>query len=166
MEKLNSDEKMSILMKLEGKEISRVCQSSKTLQKICTDERYNPLWRNKIKEEFNTDYKDTQVYDEFKFLYRLKNIELHVVKVNTGDNVYADIFYTRRAAFDDMIKLAYNNDYRYGEENFKQVIEQNIYDFFLNVNVGNKNEVDEEESNKYYIGPGYYIQYEVKKLQF
>ena len=165
MEKLNSDEKMTILMKLEGKEINRVCQVSKSLQKICNDERYNPLWKNKIEEEFNIDYNGTKGYDEFRFLYRLKNVELHVVKVNTGDNVYADVFYTRKAAFEDMIELVRSNRDRNGEENNKQVIEQNIYDFFLNVNVEEKDEGD-DDLDKYYMGHGYYIQYEVKRLKF
>ena len=43
METLNSDEKMSILMKLTGHEIVKVCETGKTMQKVCKEERYNPL---------------------------------------------------------------------------------------------------------------------------
>ena len=47
MEKLNSDEKMSILMNLNGNEIIRVCSTSKSMARICSDERYSPLGEEK-----------------------------------------------------------------------------------------------------------------------
>jgi hypothetical protein len=112
MENLNSDEKMSILMKLEGKEINKVCQVSKIMRKICTDERYNPLWRNKIKEEFNIVYTGSKAYDEFKFLYRLKNTEIHTVKITNeydwGSDGKVMLFYTERAAFNFMTETAFD----------------------------------------------------------
>jgi len=152
MEKLNSDEKMSILMNLEGKEINKVCQTSKTMQKICNDERYNPLWKNKIREEFNIVYKGSKANDEFKFLYRLNNTKLHTVKIgvehNWGEECTVKNFYTKEAAFNFMIEEALNDalinrEYREAQSRFLNIhgdLEQ-----FLQIN-GYKNLED-------YLGP-------------
>ncbi len=67
--------------------------------------------------------------------------------------------------FDDMIGLVRANGDRNGEENRKEVVEQNIYNFFPNVNLEEKDDGD-DDIDKYYIAPHYYIQYQVKRLQF
>lgn len=73
MENLNSDEKMKILINLQGHEIVKVCQTSKKMQLICSDERYNPLWKNKIKNEFNIDYNKEKAFKKYKELSILYN---------------------------------------------------------------------------------------------
>ena len=91
MEKLNSDEKMSILMKLGGEEIIRVCQTSKDMSRICNDERFTPLWRNKIKEEFNLEYNEKSGYEKYKYLYMLyKQTFYSVVDVDGNQSLSAD----------------------------------------------------------------------------
>ena len=81
MENLNSDEKMNVLMKLNGQEIVRVCQTSKNMSRICNDERYDPLWRNKIKQEFNEEYKGSLPFEKYKFLYQLKTTTIYVIEI-------------------------------------------------------------------------------------
>ena len=101
MEKLNSDEKMSILMKLTGEEIIKVCQTSKDMSRICNDERFTPLWRNKIKEEFNIEYKGTNGYEKYKYLYMLYRQTFYaVVDVDTEQHLSSDVilFDTREKA--------------------------------------------------------------------
>ena len=91
MEKLNSDEKMSILMKLTGEEIIKVCQTSKNMSRICNDERFTPLWRNKIKEEFNVEYNGTNGYERYKYLYMLYRQTFYaVVDVDGNQSLSAD----------------------------------------------------------------------------
>ena len=82
MEKLNSDEKMSILMNLDGNEIVRVCSTSKNMGRICSDDRYSPLWKQKILQEFNEKYTGSEKgYDRYKFLRKLHNTEFFILIV-------------------------------------------------------------------------------------
>ena len=96
MEKLNSDEKMSILMNLNGNEIIRVCSTSKSMGRICSDERYSPLWRRKIQQEFNEKYTGTEKgYDRYKFLRMLYNTTfyaLNIIERGNEDNFELHIF--------------------------------------------------------------------------
>ena len=101
MEKLNSDEKMSILMKLSGEEIIRVCQTSKDMSRICNDERFTPLWRNKIKAEFDIEYNEKNGYERYKYLYMLyRQVFYAVVDVDMEQSLSSDaiLFDTREKA--------------------------------------------------------------------
>ncbi len=83
-EKLNSDEKILILMKLSSKEILKVCSVNKDLSRVCNDSRYNPLWYQKIKEDFNITYNqiiNKNGYEEYKRLFMLFNTEIYVVSI-------------------------------------------------------------------------------------
>ena len=79
MEKLPSDVKIELLMKLPFHEILQVCQTSKTMSKICFDARYDPLWRNKIKEDFSTDYRGENAFEKYKFFTKLYQTDLYIV---------------------------------------------------------------------------------------
>ena len=114
MEKLNSDEKMSVLMKLEGKEINRVCQTSKHMARICNDERYDPLWRNKIKEEFDVEYTGSLPYEKYKFLYQLRHMIVYVVEILNLDELdrpSTSLFYSLEAAKNYFIQVLLWDDY-------------------------------------------------------
>ena len=101
MENLNSDEKMSIFMKLTGEEIIKVCQTSKNMSRICNDERFTALWRNKIREEFNVEYNGTNGYEKYKYLYMLyKQTFYAVIDVDMETALSSDaiLFDTREKA--------------------------------------------------------------------
>lgn len=101
MEKLNSDAKMQILMKLSGDEIVKVCQASKDLYRACNDERYTPLWRQKIKDEFNIEYNGERGYDKYRDLRTIFGTTYYIVKIiNTDQNSesYSKIFITKEQA--------------------------------------------------------------------
>ena len=101
MEKLNSDAKMQILMKLTGDEIVKVCQTSKDLYRACNEERYTPLWRQKIKNEFNIDYNGQKGYDKYRDLRTIFGTTYYIVKViNTEqpDNSYVSLCVTKEQA--------------------------------------------------------------------
>lgn len=100
MEKLNSDEKMLVLMNLSAQEILKVCQTNKELSRVCGDIRYNPLWYQKIKEDFNIYYngKNRQnAFEEYKRLHMLYSTPIYTVTFSdlekpqkSFSNVFAD----------------------------------------------------------------------------
>ena len=96
MEKLNSDEKMSILMNLNGNEIIRVCNTSKSMARICSDDRYSTLWKQKILQEFNEKYIGSEKgYDRYKFLRKLYSTEFFLLIITENghpDNVEFYLF--------------------------------------------------------------------------
>jgi hypothetical protein len=101
MEKLNSDEKMEILMRLDGNEIIQVCQTSKDLSRVCNDERYNPLWRRKINDEFHIEYNGKRGYDKYRDLQNIFNTTYYVVYVwdhREDDKSFTKIFLTQEQA--------------------------------------------------------------------
>ena len=106
MEKLNSDEKMQILMNLNGKEINKVCQTSKSMGRICNDERYDRLWNNKIKKEFNVEVANTDKvrgYDKFKFLTLIQETKIHIVEMKHKEG--ANLFYSVNEAINFIISI-------------------------------------------------------------
>ncbi len=91
MEKLNSDEKIMILNNLSVNDIVNVCKVNKDLSRICSDSRYNSLWINKIKEDFETslnkDYHGNNAYREYKRLYTLLKTRIYQLQIITdGDS--------------------------------------------------------------------------------
>ena len=135
MEKLNSDEKMEVLMRLEGREINRVCQTSKNMARICGDKRYDPLWRRKIKEEFNTDYDGPLPYDEYKFLYRLKNKDIYIVIIHLLDEVEQPgiyLFYSldeaKKYLIQKIVRHETFKEYHYQEKEIVRQIDERIAD--------------------------------------
>ncbi len=83
MDKLNSDEKILILMKLSSQEMLKVCQTNRDLSRVCGDPRYNPLWIQKIREDFNVTYKENEfpknTFEEYKRLFMLFNTLIFTV---------------------------------------------------------------------------------------
>lgn len=104
MESLNSDEKMQILLKLDGKEIVKVCQANKNMMKICSDDRYKPLWSAKISEEFKVKLSpDEDGFNKYRELHILSSSKLYiVVAVDTqySDESFTQVFYTLESAED------------------------------------------------------------------
>lgn len=101
MEKTNSDERIKILVNLEGDEIINVCETSKEMSRVCNDERYTPLWRQKIKDEFNLTYDGPRGFDKYRELRILYNTNIYTVIVadtNESDHPYSVLFYTLEAA--------------------------------------------------------------------
>ena len=77
-------------MNLNGNEIIRVCSTSKSMGRICSDDRYSPLWRQKILQEFNEKYTGSEKgYDRYKFLRMLYNTTFFIVNIidNADQNV-------------------------------------------------------------------------------
>ena len=92
MENLNSDEKMTILMNLSSNDIIKVCQTSKELSRGCGDVRYNALWDQKIKEDFNVNYKGNNAYEEYKRLYILLNTPIYLLSISYHEYNQIDMY--------------------------------------------------------------------------
>lgn len=100
MKKFNADEKMSVLMKLDPREIIIVCDTSKKMLQTCTNTKYNIMWEQKIKEDFNIEY-GYKGYEGYKFLKKLHEQKIYVVNVIDNDapgNSYSSLFLTRENA--------------------------------------------------------------------
>lgn len=93
MENLGSDAQINILKNLKGQEIINVCQSSQKLERICLDARYDPLWRLKIKEEFNIKYNPSQGQIMIPALQEYYNGKNAFQKYQELTNMYQQEFY-------------------------------------------------------------------------
>ncbi len=101
METLNSDEKIAILMKLTGLEIIKICETSKMMQKVCTEERYNSLWQHKIWEEFEIKFngdRSCKKYKELALLYRKTFYIVNCINIEHAEDSFSTIFDTRQKA--------------------------------------------------------------------
>ena len=76
MEKLNSDEKMLVVMKLDPKEVVIVCDGSK---EMCKNKKYDLLWEKKIKEDFNVTSQGS--YEKYKSVKQLYEKTFYVVSI-------------------------------------------------------------------------------------
>ena len=92
MEKLNSDEKMIILMKLSSNDIIKVCQTNKDLYRACGDVRYNTLWYQKIKDDFSVDYKGNNAYEEYKRLFILLKTKTYLLQIRYEDDDIGKVY--------------------------------------------------------------------------
>ena len=81
MEKLNSDAQINILRNLKGEEIINTCKVSKKMEKICTSERYDPLWKLKILEEFNVKYNGKNAFKKYEELGSLYDQYIYVLSI-------------------------------------------------------------------------------------
>ncbi len=106
MDKLNSDEKILILSKLSAGEIMKTCGVNKDLSRACGDPRYNPLWYQKIKDDFNTIYNKHNPYEEYKRLFLLYRTQIFTVSIADENNneYYSEMFLSRKEAEAYIIK--------------------------------------------------------------
>lgn len=125
---MDSDTRMKMLMELNGREIVHVCQVSTEMMKICKNERYTPLWRKKILEEFNVDYQGKNGYEEYKKLSILQNTTLYTVVYELGCAIEAvATFYNYEDAVKMLWKHAqYNGGYTYQQINEKLSLDDEI----------------------------------------
>ena len=145
MEKLNSDAKMQILMKLSGDEIVKVCQTSKDLYRACNDERYTPLWRQKIKDEFNIKYNCERGYDKYRDLRTIFGTTVFVaiyVLSDDSDEPQVKVFATKESA----IRYVENEIRNYeGQEDFQ--IDETEEDMTWDLDYGVHWEITEQKIN-------------------
>lgn len=145
MEKLNSDEKMIVLMKLTAKEIVKACAMSKDLSRVCGDPRYNPLWYSKIKQDFNVNYNGSNGYEEYKRLFMLFHTEIYVVSMadRNNDEYQSKVFLTREH-FEAYIFEQVNDDEMYAQMATSSIY-TNRYEYMEDVYAITKNYIKKRD---------------------
>ena len=101
METLTPDAKYALAEKLSGGELVRLCSTDRSLRKICQSSRYNTIWKQKLKEEFNVDYQGANAY-----MMYLHNIYFYgqTYWLVAGDTIPA-LFRTRKEALNHMVEV-------------------------------------------------------------
>lgn len=113
MEKLPSDMKMELSKKLKGEDILNLSRTSKEMYKMCSSDRYDPLWQNKLKEEFNIQYRGKKSYNRYMQEASLYKRNFYQLEINfDGDRQY-HLFTTREEAVHDAIEILLEDEENY-----------------------------------------------------
>ena len=65
MEHLSLDAKFELFKNMSGKELVKLCNTSKSMRDTCSKHNFYTIWSEKIKQDFNTDYHETDSYLEY-----------------------------------------------------------------------------------------------------
>lgn len=105
MEDLGSDATIEMMKHLPGKDILSVCQTSRKLHRICSGERYNRLWQQKLREELSMSYPGERAFDKYVELSKLYMREFYVVNyVNRHSEAESFIFENEENAIEFVIQ--------------------------------------------------------------
>jgi hypothetical protein len=113
MEKLPSDMKMELAKKLKGKDILNLCKTSKEMNKICSSDRYNALWQNKLKEDFNITYKGKDSYNKYTRELELYQRDFYQLVVKFDHDIDYSLFTTREEAVEAAIEIFLEDEGNY-----------------------------------------------------
>lgn len=70
---LTPDTLYSVALELDGGELMKMCSTNNETRRICTSERFNPIWTQKLLKEFNVRYQGNNAYMEYlqhAYLYK------------------------------------------------------------------------------------------------
>lgn len=159
MEMLPKDMRIEVVKNLTGKDIINLCQTSTDMQKLCTETKYNLLWVQKIKEEFDIDYPGKDAYNEYVRLSYMHSKKYWSVTRLDPEAEFEEIeeiwlFEDRRKAINHIINEAMGNeDVRtvgmiIAILNFRGEITTGSYKYVLNSNIKFV-KYDEDEYTKY-----------------
>lgn len=110
---LTSDAKYVLATKLSGSELVKLCATNSEMRKLCTLQKYNSIWINKLKEDFNVDYMGKDAYMEYlQHSYLYKNDYWVVVYTNlySGNEDETQIFKSRSEALTQIYSFIKLND--------------------------------------------------------
>ena len=72
---LTSDAKFLLAKELPTKDLLSLCSTDSNMRRICISERFNPIWSQKLKEDYNIDYHGSNGYMEYMLnTYVLKQV--------------------------------------------------------------------------------------------
>jgi hypothetical protein len=91
-----------------------VCESSKEINGICQNNKYNDLWINKIKKDFNIIYDGKKAYEEYKFLEKLYRKEFYViVRTDEEEQEFETTIFDRKEKAEKYVYTLLDGKYPY-----------------------------------------------------
>ena len=62
---LTPDTLYSVALNLDGGELMKMCSTNNETRRICTSEKFNPIWTQKLLKDFNVAYNGNNAYMEY-----------------------------------------------------------------------------------------------------
>lgn len=101
---MSNDSKYVLAQKLSGKDLINLCATDTNMRKICTDTRYDSIWKQKLKEDFGHDgFIGKTPYENY--IHFLKNVWVVTTQNDGDDDLYMSVYKNR----DDAIEDVYTN---------------------------------------------------------
>lgn len=100
-EDLTPDTRLELGKHLSGKEMVKLCSVSKTFRDTCSSPKFNQLWKEKIKEDFNYKYTQKDAFDEYLRQSYCNSKSFWMVNVYDDGNIY--VFNTEEEAINYVI---------------------------------------------------------------
>ena len=114
---LTPDAKFELSKHLSGSELVKLCSTSKSLRNTCNSSRFNNIWIQKIKEDFNIVYREKDAYREYLRLSYCVNKPIWVLE--RDDETL--LFNTNEDAINFVISEIMNDAY-YNEEEVSEIL--------------------------------------------
>lgn len=84
---LTPDTIYSVALVLDGSELMKMCSTDKETRRICTSEKFNPIWTSKLLKDFNVKYDGNNAYMEYlQHAYLYKQTYWVATVFNNNDN--------------------------------------------------------------------------------
>ena len=94
---LTSDAKFLLAKELPTKDLLALCSTDSNMKRICISERFNPIWSQRLKNDYNIDYKGSNGYIEYMLAtYVLKQKYYAAIFYNTNDMEMEDVILCRK----------------------------------------------------------------------
>lgn len=99
---LTLDAKYVLAQQLSGEELVRLCSTNTNMRKICTTSKFNPIWIDKLKKEYNIDYTGTNAYTEYLYSTRFYKETYWVATYSVRNNIKTKLFINREDAINNI----------------------------------------------------------------
>ena len=99
---LTPDAKYLVAQNLSGKDLIQLCATNSEMRKLCHSEKFNPIWKKNIKNDFGFDYKGKNGYMEYlhnTYVFKQKFWIVTMYDTNSDEIIQADIY----RSYDDAI---------------------------------------------------------------
>ena len=101
IESMSLDIKYKLSKKLTAIELIKLCATSTEIRKICTLNKFNMIWKDKINEDFNSTYKGEDSYNEYMRLtifYSTTYWNLLAIDQDEPQNSWSELYTSKEEA--------------------------------------------------------------------
>jgi hypothetical protein len=95
---LTPDTKYLVAQKLSGKDLVKLCSTDKEMRKLCSSDKYNKLWQEKLKEDYDVKYEGKNAYMEYLQNTYFYNKGYYIVTVVAYGYTESELFKKRKDA--------------------------------------------------------------------